>query len=117
MNGLFSDSHRILIFFSKKARKVKRFRQQDNGAENVNDVDVMADKLLGDATPPKIYQDVNVYRHKLLRDVEAVVDPETLDLVGGQSSQLINFLNQTDMSIKVLIETGVFRDFVEAKIK
>ena len=110
----FQIPTKYLFFFSKKARKVKQFRQQDNGAENVNDVDVMADKLLGDATPPKIYQDVNVYRHKLLRDVE---DPETLDLVGGQSSQLINLLNQTDMTIKALIETGVFRDFVEAKIK
>ena len=113
----FQIPTKYLFLFSKKARKVKQFRQQDNGAENVNDVDVMADKLLGDATPPKIYQDVNVYRHKLLRDVEAVVDPATLDLVGGQSSQLINLLNQTDMTIKALIETGVFRDFVEAKIK
>ena len=61
--------------------------------------------------------DVLICRHVTEQETEAVVDPVTLDLVGGQSKLLVAFLNQTNLTIKALIEMGIFVKFIEAKIK
>ena len=79
-------------------KKVKRVRGDDD-ADDMDKVDVL------------------IYRHISEKDTEAVVDPETLDLVGGQSDQLVKFLNQTNLTMKALVEMGIFTKFIEAKIK
>ena len=58
--------------------------------------------------------DVFIYRHVGDDSIEAVVDPETLDLVGPQSDELLQFLVIANVSIKSLIEMGVFTN--EAKV-
>ena len=60
--------------------------------------------------------DVLICRHVGDDEIEAVVDPETLDLVGPQTEELTLFLQNVNMSIKSLIEMSIFSSFIEAKI-
>ena len=52
--------------------------------------------------------EVFIYRHVGDDSIEAVVDPETLDLVGPQTDELLQFLLNTNVSIKALIDMSIF---------
>ena len=59
---------------------------------------------------------VLIYRHVVHDSMEAVVHPETLDLVGPQSEELLQFLEKTCATVKTLIEMNVFYKFSEAEV-
>ena len=52
--------------------------------------------------------EVFIFRHVGDDSIEAVVDPETLDLVGPQTEELLQFLVNTNVSIKALIDMSIF---------
>ena len=60
--------------------------------------------------------EVLIYKHVGEPQIEAVVNPETLELVGPQTDVLINFLQNVNMPITALIEMSIFTKFIEAKI-
>lgn len=60
--------------------------------------------------------EVLIYKHVGEPQIEAVVDPATLELLGPQTDLLVNFLQNVNMPIKTLIEMSIFTKFIEAKI-
>ena len=58
--------------------------------------------------PPEISQDVCVYAHKDQPHLEATVNPVTLSLVGDQSKDLLEYLDNNKEKIKQEITSGVF---------
>ena len=58
----------------------------------------------------------HVYKH-IYENIQAVVHPETLELLGKQSNKLLVYLKTNNETIKSLIKMGIFSKFVEPKDK
>ena len=57
-----------------------------------------------------------IYVHVDDDSLEAIVNPETLDLIGLQTDKLRQFLANTNVSMKTLIEKGTFTKICKTKM-